>query len=135
MQTSGQEQDKAKNLILIKLELAKLEASRQEKFPIETINVWIELFREVKWSVPETIKRIRQANFKKRYGTATTFADFIDDNEQIVDMFEVKKLAHERLENCLLKMGLTYENYIDKYITQPITNQMIEENNQNYKEK
>ena len=126
MLTNGQEQDKAKNLILIKLELAKLEASRQEKFPIETINVWFELFREVKWSVPEILKRIRQANFKKRYGTATTFADFIDDKEQVVDMVEVKKLAHEKLERVLLRMGLTYEEYIDKYITQPIANQMIE---------
>ena len=125
MLTNGQEQDKAKNLILIKLELAKLEASRQEKFPIETINVWFELFREVKWSVPEILKRIRQANFKKRYGTATTFADFIDDKEQVVDMVEVKKLAHEKLERVLLRMGLTYEEYIDKYITQPIADKMI----------
>ena len=125
MLTSGQEQDKAKNLILIKLELAKLEASRQEKFPIETINVWIELFREIKWSVPEIITRIRQTNFKKRYGTATTFGDFIDDKEQVVDMVEVKKLAHEKLERVLLRMGLTYEEYIDKYITQPIADKMI----------
>ena len=127
--TSGQKQDKKRNLLLIKQELAKLEASRQEKFPIETINVWIELFREIGWTIPEIIKRIRQTNFKKRYGTATTFGDFIDDKEQVVDMVEVNKLAHERLEKCLLKMGLTYDEYIDKYITQPIADKMIEESN------
>ena len=110
--TSGQEQEKEANLNLIKLELAKLEASRQEKFPIETINVWIELFRETGWGVKETLSRIRKANFKKRYGTATTFADFIDEDEQIIDMVEVKKIAHARLEKCLLNSNFNYSNHL-----------------------
>lgn len=113
MQKSGQI-SKTDNKEKIKFELVKLEASRQEKFPPEIIKVWLDLFRTTGWSVEEIIKRIKNANFIKRYGVSTTFADFVDEKDSIIDYEEVRRLAREKQKDFLNNIGWDLNDYEKK---------------------
>lgn len=66
-------------LKLIKIELAKFTACRNENIPKETVEAWINAFSELNMSAKEIIKRIKLAKLQKKY-SVSEFSNFIEVN-------------------------------------------------------